>query len=688
MYLIGVDVGGTFTDIVAYDLSTGRYTFEKVPSVPGEQWRGVISALDALRIKGEGVRRVAHGTTIATNALLELKGAKTALITTRGFRDVLEIGKGRRMIGGLFDVFFRRPPPVVPRDLRFEVDERVSAAGLRIREPATSEIDALVPTIRAQSIESIAVCCINAHKNSANERAIAEELARHFPSIPIITSTEVVREPGEFERTSTCVLNAYLMPTMQRYLARLGHALLGRGVETSLAIMGSNGGTMSLEKASRFVVGTFLSGPVGGVIASMAFAKLLQLENFITFDMGGTSTDVLLVHGGQPRVSFDNQIYAYPLRAPQLDIHTIGAGGGSIVSLNADSTIDVGPRSAGAFPGPACYGRGGTDPTISDANLMLGRLPADHAIAGNLRLSVTAAQQAFEPIVGKLWSEQHVDATSVASAAISLAVSKMGGAVREVSVHRGYDPRDFALIAFGGAGPLHAFLVAMELGMKRVVVPPFPGHVSAFGQMCADYRRDYVASLLEPLVDDHLAAIKSPASELLAQATVHLDEEGVSAAERSFTLSLDVRYVGQSFTLAVPWSPDVDKAQDLALRFNERHLDTFGYANSEASIETTAVRLTVVGGIEKPALDFCSSPTPTTAGHASPAPVLQTRSIFDGHDWLDGRVVERATCEIGTVLTGPLIVEEFGATSYIPAGWTATVHPSTALVCDFRGAEI
>ncbi|HEU5479618.1 MAG TPA: hydantoinase/oxoprolinase family protein, partial [Candidatus Tumulicola sp.] len=340
--------------------------------------------------------------------------------------------------------------------------------------------------LRADGVQATAICLINAHQNPENERAVAAMLQARLPDLPIVASTEIVRERGEFERTSTTILNAYLMPTMQQYLSSLATALKERSVSVPLNIMGSNGGAMTFEQASRFVVGTFLSGPVGGAIASMELGRTLDVGDFITFDMGGTSTDVLLVHRGQPRLSFDNQIYAYPLRAPQLDIHTIGAGGGSIIRAQLDGTIEVGPQSAGAVPGPACYGRGGELATISDANLLLGRLPSEHDLSSNLRLSVPRAEDAMDRLARDISPDGGVDRVRLAAAAISLAVSKMAGAVREISVHRGFDPREFVLLPFGGAGPLHAFLVANELGMQYVIVPPFPGHVSALGQMCAD----------------------------------------------------------------------------------------------------------------------------------------------------------------------------------------------------------
>jgi N-methylhydantoinase A len=532
----------------------------------------------------------------------------------------------------------------------------------------------LVPALRTHAVESIAICCLNAHKNPENERLIAQELASQLPELSIVTSTEVIRESGEFERTSTCVLNAYLMPTMERYLDSLRNSLRARDVTIPLTIMGSNGGAMSLEKASRFVVGTFLSGPVGGAIASMTLADLVEAGDVITFDMGGTSTDVLLIHGGQPRLSFDNQIYAYPLRAPQLDIHTIGAGGGSIISLLEDGTLDVGPQSAGAVPGPACYGRGGTRPTISDANLLVGRLPADHEIAGGLRLSMAAAKSTFEDVLKRLGTK--ADVTSLASAAISLAVSKMAGAVREVSVHRGFDPRDFALMPFGGAGPLHACLVATELGMKRVVIPPFPGHVSALGQICADFRREFSTALLEHIAQPNLSTLQAAAGSLVSEANAYFTEEDIPASDRALQFSLDVRYVGQSFTLPIKWRPDEDTTDDIVQRFHGRHIETFGYANKLGDIESTSVRLTAIGRSYKPPLDFGNTYANFTQDLST-----TSRKVFDGEGWIDCRVLDRASCQIGSAIHGPAIFEEFGATSYLPTGWTAYVHASKALMC-------
>jgi N-methylhydantoinase A len=445
--------------------------------------------------------------------------------------------------------------------------------------------------------------------------------------------------------------------------------------------MGSNGGAMTFEQASRFVVGTFLSGPVGGAIASMELGRTLNVDDFITFDMGGTSTDVLLIHRGQPRLSFDNQIYAYPLRAPQLDIHTIGAGGGSIIRAQLDGTIEVGPQSAGAVPGPACYGRGGELATISDANLLLGRLPSEHDLSSNLRLYVARAEDAMDRLAREISPDGGVDRVRLAAAAIRLAVSKMAGAVREISVHRGFDPREFVLLPFGGAGPLHAFLVANELGMHHVIVPPFPGHVSALGQMCADFRRDFSAPFLATLDMAALARMRKVGDELVAQGHAYLKGELVSDAARSFNFLLDLRYAGQSFSLSIPWHIE-DSCEALVARFHERHRDTFAYASYGTPIEVTTVRATAIGHIVKPALDF--GETYAALAALSGRPGATTRRMFDGDAWIECKVIDRALCTVGQTISGPTIIEDFGATTFLPLGWRATVDPTRSLRCEWQ----
>ena len=669
-FRVGVDVGGTFTDLVAYG-ADGVLHSAKVPSLPGEQWRGVLDALASLGIESASIRAFVHGTTIATNALLERKGAKTGVVTTEGFRDLLEIGKGRRLVGGLFDPEWRRPAPLVPRDRRLEVPERIAADGSVVRSLDGFDFDELAAALGARGVEAVAVALLNSYVDDAHERAVVRELGSRLERVAICGSAALTPERGEFERTSTAVLNAYLTPVMRAYLAALERALLERDISAPVNIMGSNGGAMTLASAAERCAGTFLSGPVGGVTGAVRIAQGAGVEDIITFDMGGTSTDVALVHDLAPRMSHDNQIDAYPLKMPQLDIHTIGAGGGSIVWVQPDGTLGVGPQSAGAVPGPACYGRGGTEPTVSDANLLLGRLPLGRALSGGLVLDEEKARRAFQALGAKVGAG--ADVVALANASLRIAVARMAGAVREVSVHRGFDPRDFTLLGFGGAGPMHAMPVAEELGISRVLVPRFPGHLSALGQMLADLRRDTVAAwggrVSEILVD----ALRGRTDEMRAEGAASLEADGMSRDRHRHEFTLDVRYVGQSFTLPILWDPaDADWAP-LRAAFDARHEETFGYADPANDIEIVNVRLVSIGEVDKPAVDFA----PAGGGD----PVIERRTVWFG-DWIETPIIDRERLGAGWRIEGPAIVEEAGGTTVAPPGWTVEVDANGALMCE------
>ena len=670
MYRVGVDVGGTFTDLVAYG-ADGVLHSAKVPSLPGEQWRGVLDALASLGIESASIRAFVHGTTIATNALLERKGATTGVVTTEGFRDLLEIGKGRRLIGGLFDPEWRRPAPLVPRDRRLEVPERIAADGSVVRPLDGFEFDALAATLRGKDVEAVAVALVNSYVDDAHEQAVARELGSRLPGVAICGSAALTPERGEFERTSTAVLNAYLTPVMRAYLATLERALLERDISAPVNIMGSNGGAMTLAAAAERCAGTFLSGPVGGVTGAVRIADGAGAGDIITFDMGGTSTDVALVHDLAPRMSHDNQIDAFPLKMPQLDIHTIGAGGGSIVWIQPDGTLGVGPRSAGAVPGPACYGRGGAEPTVSDANLLLGRLPLGRALSGGLVLDAEKARAAFEALGAR--SDGNADVVALASASLRIAVARMAGAVREVSVHRGFDPRDFTLLGFGGAGPMLAMPVAEELGISRVLVPRFPGHLSALGQMLADLRRDTVAAWGGRVSELPIDALRTRVGAMRDDGAASLELDGMPRDRHRHEFTLDVRYVGQSFTLPIRWNPADADWTPLRAAFDVRHEETFGYADPANDIEIVNVRLVSIGEVDKPTVDF----TPAGSGD----PVIERRAVWFG-EWMETPIIDRERLVAGWRTEGPAIVEEAGGTTVAPPGWTVEVDPSGALMCE------
>jgi N-methylhydantoinase A len=671
-YIIGVDVGGTFTDVLCLDTKSHALASAKVPSLPGSQWRGVLNALGELGIEYGAVDAFVHGTTIATNALLERKGAKTALITTEGFRDTLEIGRTRRLIGGLFDIKFTRPKPLVDRNLRIEVPERISAEGELLRPIDDFDFSEVAGRLRGDGIEAVAVGFINAFVNDSNERQACAALGAEMGDVPVCASTAVVREKGEFERFSTCVLNAYLTPVLRTYLATLAAELEGQGVTAPVSIMGSNGGVMTLAKAGEFAAGTFLSGPVGGVGGAVRVCEMAGVRDCITFDMGGTSTDVALIHDLTPRISHANQIDAYPLQTPQLDIHTIGAGGGSIAWVQEDGTLEIGPRSAGAMPGPACYQRGGTEPTISDANLLLGRLPTGRALSGGLMLSREEAERAYAAL-------GQDDVLELADGVIRIAVAKMAGAVREVSVHRGFDPRDFVLLGFGGAGPMHVFLVAEELAIPRVIVPRYPGHLSALGQLLADLRRDFVLAWGGRLSELAIEEFRERAATLEQQASDILQADGFERNRQAHQYTVDMRYLGQSYTLPIACDPKTATWDELRAAFAEHHARTFGYADAENDVEIVNIRLVSLGLVDKPVLTFSAEP----GGDA----VIENRPVWFDGAWRDCPVYDRAALPAGFQFAGPAIVEEAGGTSVIPPDWTVTVHDSGALDCRLPRAK-
>ena len=682
-YRVGVDVGGTFTDLIAYGVG-GVLHSAKVPSLPGEQWRGVLDALASLGVAPASIRAFVHGTTIATNALLERKGARTGLVTTQGFRDLLEIGKGRRLVGGLFDPEWRRPAPLVPRDRRLEVPERVAADGSVVRSLDGFDFDGLAAALREKGVEAIAVALLNSYIECAHEQKVARELSSRLDGVAISESATLTPERGEFERTSTAVLNAYLTPVMRVYLAALEKALRDRDISAPVNIMGSNGGAMTLAAAADCCAGTFLSGPVGGVTGAVRVAEAAGVQDIITFDMGGTSTDVALVHGLAPRMSHDNQIDAHPLKMPQLDIHTIGAGGGSIVWVQPDGTLGVGPQSAGAVPGPACYGRGGAVPTVSDANLLLGRLPVGRALSGGLVLDVEKARVAYQSLGARIGGGGDVvalgtrtggdgDVVALASASLRIAVARMAGAVREVSVHRGFDPRNFTLLGFGGAGPMHAMPVAEELGISRVLVPRFPGHLSALGQMLADLRRDTVVAWGGRVSELAIDTLRARAGAMREDGAAKLEADGMIRDRHRHEFTLDVRYVGQSFTLPIRWDPNDAGWTPLRTAFDSRHGETFGYADPANDIEIVNVRLVSIGEVDKPVVDFA----PSGGGD----PVIERRPVWFG-EWCETPVIDRERLPAGWRIEGPAIIEEAGGTTVAPPGWTMKVDASGALMCE------
>jgi N-methylhydantoinase A len=672
--VVGIDVGGTFTDILALDRTTGQLRSAKVPSLPGRQWAAILSSLAAMGLAFADIALFVHGTTIATNAVLERKLVPTAFITTRGFRDTLEIGKTRRLTGGLFDFRFVRPAPVAERRHRYELDERLAADGTRLQAFAPAALTALAATLAEEGIEAVAIGFVNSYLDDSEEQRAKALLQALAPHVAITASAEVARERGEYERFSTAVLNAGLMPVIGRYLDGLEDALRPDPAASAIApvhLMGSNGGTLTIPAARRFPVRTFLSGPVGGVIGAQRVAALAGFDRFISFDMGGTSTDVALIDGALPRMAHEKLVEAFPVSLPHLDIHTIGAGGGSIASRRVDGALEVGPQSAGAMPGPACYQRGGLLATISDANLLLGRLDARRKLGGALALSLDLAREAFQRLAAELGER---DILALAEGVIRLAVMKMAGAVREVSVHQGEDPRDYPLLGFGGAGPMHVFLVAEELDIGTVLIPRFPGHLSALGQLFAPYRIDLVRPRKRALTAMDEAALDDLAATLAAEAGRTAQQDGLTG-DLVYSFAADLRYIGQSFTLPVPVPEGGGRIAALRDGFNAAHHSVFGHARPDHGVELVNLRLVATQARDAPRLEM---------GALAAAAPPTIRAVYWHGAWHDSAVYERETLPPGARIAGPAIINEPGGTTVLPPGWRAEVEPSGSLVCRSR----
>jgi N-methylhydantoinase A len=658
MFVVGVDVGGTFTDVTAVDTVSGEVRVGKVPSQPLHEAAAVLGGLAALGVDSQAVRRLVHGTTVGTNAILERRGARVALVTTAGFRDLIEIGRTKRNIPALFVPTFVRPRPVVDRPLRFEVDERMLADGTVLRPLDPTDVAPLLDAVAAAGPEAVAICLLHAYANPAHERQLGELLGRRLPAVPVSLSFDVVPEYREFERFSTTVLNAYLQPLMDRYLGDLEKRLFESGYAYGVLTVGSSGGMMTVETARRLPIKTIVSGPAGGVSQACFLARHAGLADFITYDMGGTSTDVCLVRDGMPATTTDSTIGAFPVKVPQIDIHTVGAGGGSLAWLDVDGSLQVGPRSAGARPGPAAYGLGGREPTVTDANVVLGRMGTARALGGSIRLEPARSREALAglaSLVGTLGVE------ALAEGIVRIAIARMTSSIREITIARGHDPRDFTLVAFGGAGPMHAALIAEELAIPQVLVPRYPGNFSALGLLVSDVKHDDVRTRIG-ILHSQREAIESALLEMEGAGVERLTAEGFSPPAQHIESALDLRYLGQAFELTVSLPRGSLDLDAIAREFHARHLATYGYANPGGEVELVNVRLTARGVVDKP--------PPRHAPRASPrrgSP--ETRAAWFGGGELRVAVHERDELAPGTTIAGPAIVEEFGATTVVPPGW-------------------
>jgi N-methylhydantoinase A len=677
-YAIALDVGGTFTDVALVHEASGRLWVTKTPTTPSDPSTGFIGGIDkALRLAGvepAALRHVLHGTTTATNAILEGKGAPTGLLTTAGFRDVLEIG--RHDIPRRANMFaWVKPLRPVPPELIFEIGGRVAVDGTELQPLDETAVRAAARRLRAAGVDSIAVCFLHGYANADHERRTRALVLAEHPGCAVSLSSEVLPVFREFERSMGTVLNAYVQPLVGRYVGRLAERLRGRGVTAPLSIMKSNGGVIGADVVQTQAIHTALSGPAAGVIGARRIGEAAGFADLISVDVGGTSADVCLIRGGEAEVTVEGRIGSWPLHVPMIDIHTIGAGGGSIARVTEDGTLTVGPESAGAQPGPVCYGAGGEEPTVTDAHLVLGRIPA-HLLGGEIALDADRARRAIEERVARPLG---LPLEAAAQGILDIVNNNMVGALRLVSVERGYDPRDFALVPFGGAGPLHGSDLAALLGMRTIVVPRHPGVLSTFGLLGTEVRNDYARTSLQKPPDYDLAAVGAVYAQLEGHAQAWLAGEGVPPAARRVTRLADLRYRHQGFELTVPW-PERDLAiEPLLARFHERHRQLYTYALPEAPVEIVTLRVAAAGRVRRFRL-----PSLERRGSARGRP-SRRRVFFASTGWRICPCVERDQLGAGAVVTGPAIVEQLDATTVIPPGQRATVDRAGNLVIRARG---
>src|SRR5580692_7589350 len=623
-HAVAVDIGGTFTDLVAYDHDSGAVVYTKSPTTYGNLVEGVLDCFAKAKLDPHAVNFVNPGTTLVINALIQGKGAKAALVTTAGFRDILEIARGNRP--DPFDLHYRRDEPLIPRELRFEVAERIGAKGEIVTPLDRAALAALAHELAGLGIEAVAIFFMNSYANPAHEEEAAQALRALMPDAYVTCSTELTREWYEYERTSTVAANAYVGPQVTSYIRRLETDLQGKGFAGTLFMMGSNGGLLSVERSCAQPVALVESGPIGGCIGAAAYAEALGFANVIAFDMGGTTAKCALVENG--RFSVDSVYYAggyvkgFPIKASVIDIVEVGSGGGSIAWLDPQNRLHVGPHSAGSMPGPACYGNGGSAPTVTDANLLLGRLHPDRFLGGELKLQVAAAQAAIARIAAPLGFAGRDGSIRMADGILSLATVIMAGAIKQISIEHGLDPREFVLFCYGGGGPLHASALARELSIPSVIVPPEPGNFSAIGMLLADARIDFAKTFVGVLNDGTVATLQGVFAEMEEEARAALVRE-FGAENVLFERHAEMRYAGQRHNIKVPISGLADPA-GIRQAFDRDYKRRYGHADAKAAAELQALHLSGFTRLRRPEL------TRLPRAHAAAGPLGRRPVYFGG----------------------------------------------------------
>ncbi|WP_020497485.1 hydantoinase/oxoprolinase family protein [Sciscionella marina] len=670
---VGVDTGGTFTDVALVDERRGLVAVRKVPSIKEDPsaaiMAGVLGLLAEYGVSYGEIARFNHGTTVAVNAVLEGAATRTALLTTAGFRDVIELARQRRP--HLYDMSVRKPVPIIDRELRFEIDERLDIDGVEVRPVDEGSLGAAIAGIRDSGADAIAVCLLHSYADRRHEVEVRRRLQEVLPGVPVSVSSEVHPEYREYERFSTTAVNASLVPVMRRYLDRLSDAVASAGIASPVRVVQSNGGLASTATTGELPVSTLFSGPSAGVLGAAALAAEAGVRDIITFDMGGTSTDVCLVRGGQVPIVHEREMDGRPIMGAMVDVVSVGSGGGSIAWVDDGGLLKVGPRSAGAAPGPVAYGRGGSRPTVTDADCVLGYLHPDAPLAGTLRVDIAAAAGQLEAEVGRRLG---LDAVAVAEGVLRVLQADLVRAVRTVSVARGTDPRAFTLVPYGGAGPLHASALARELGIRRVLVPPAPGILCAYGALAADVRGDFGATCVAEATETGLADIVAAYKGLDERATDWARVESVTDAVLT-ERRIELRYANQSHALVVPLhgEPDADSLRQAVADFHRLYEKRYGYTLPEEPVRVVAVRLTTTAPTER---SWSSQPMPE--GQATPT----VRDIFVDGTWTSAEVYRREALPLGWSCSGPAIVSQLDATTVVLPGQNAGIDEYANLIIE------
>lgn len=658
---LAIDVGGTFTDVFVFDEKTGKVSVTKTSSTPSNPERGILDGIEKAQLSGGDIKVFSHGTTVGTNALIERKLPKTALITTKGFRDVPEIRRGTKE--DLWDTYKDTAKPYIQRRDRFEVNERTDYEGNIITDIDEEEVRLLARKLKKRGTESIAICFINAYVNGVNEVKVKNIIQDELPDVYVCISSEVLPEIFEHERMSTTMINAVLGPIMSKYINRLEGEMKQKGYEGDILVLHSGGGVMTSGTVPRYAARLASSGIAAGAIASKHIAKLCGFNNAIGLDMGGTSTDISLMYDGDIRITKDWSIeYGYPIGFPSIEILTIGAGGGSLAWVDDGGSLRNGPQSAGATPGPACYQRGGTEATNSDANLVLGRLGVD-LLDGTMKLDKDKARQAVEKIANQF----NYSIEEAANAIIQVANANMCDALRLISVRRGYDPRDFALVAFGGAGPLHGAHLAKDMDIPTIIVPPYPGVAAAMGCLLVDVRHDISKTYVKNVEDVSIEELENEFIGMEKEAEQLLEEEGVGNNHSTLVRYLDMRYKGQWRSLAIPVSDNLQSLNEVLEGFHQEHEREFAFSDRQQLIEIFGLRVTAIGTVPKP--EF---PKYGPSGNLEDA-VKEVREVYFDGTYIPTKVYHREKLPVLSEIQGPAIVDQLDTTTVIPPDFTAKV---------------